>query len=44
MFPCPFRPTGAQTYPAADGPDKVAVRDLWFGVRRGECFGFLGMI
>jgi ATP-binding cassette, subfamily A (ABC1), member 3 len=24
-------------------PQKVAVRDLWFGIPRGQCFGFLGV-
>jgi ABC-type branched-subunit amino acid transport system ATPase component len=23
-------------------PNKIAVRNLWFGVSKGECFGFLG--
>ncbi len=29
-----------KVYAALQGqPPKVAVRDLWFGVREGECFG-----
>jgi len=33
-----------KVYAAQQGqPPKVAVRDLWFGVAEGECFGFLGI-
>jgi len=31
-----------KVYPGQDGP-KVAVKDLWFGIPEGQCFGFLGI-
>mmetsp|Transcript_7608 Transcript_7608/g.12112 ORF Transcript_7608/g.12112 Transcript_7608/m.12112 type:complete len:1794 (-) Transcript_7608:303-5684(-) len=31
-----------KVYPGQDHP-KVAVKNLWFGVPRGQCFGFLGI-
>lgn len=30
-------------YPAPDGGKKIAVKNLTFGIPRGECFGLLGM-
>uniref|UniRef100_A0A7S3ZF35 ABC transporter domain-containing protein n=1 Tax=Lotharella globosa TaxID=91324 RepID=A0A7S3ZF35_9EUKA len=31
-----------KVYPGQQGP-KVAVKNLWFGIPRGQCFGFLGI-
>jgi ABC-type multidrug transport system ATPase subunit len=32
-----------KVYPGSGGRPKVAVKDLTFGIRRGETFGFLGI-